>query len=260
MNIELKQYLDDKTILLDVLDTYPKHIKKLISENVPLLNEYFDEEQSLHEKHLQMNYFPTYSSNKYYQAYNSLVDKIVNYLSENCYYALSFHATRLLSQEITDIKTNGFKLFNKNEHSKKLDLLNAYGFNKSEIDILKNCSYVENGQRSNKVYFCHAISTLNFDNGLNPFFSTWGGEITYWHKDIPSNILNRLKCIGIPCLVIAKLPIFQITSVSYMIKSLLHNFITKSQKEDIDTSLTTNDIVILDVISFDKFAGDKVII
>ena len=182
MNIDIKKYLDDKTIILDNIITYPKHIIDEIRMHKKIISDYIKEETKIKKINKQRNYYPTNNPNPYFHALNNFVKSIKLYLVENKFNAIAFHATRLLPEEVIDIKTNGLKYFDRNKHNMKLDLLTKYEFEINDIRILKQCSYVDNN-RQNKIYLFYNIDTANSDTGLNDFFECWGGEITNWQKE-----------------------------------------------------------------------------
>lgn len=261
MKINVKKYVPDKTLIFDRLETYPAFVFEVLRKNESLIRNYYKEQKQIEAINKKLNYFPTENPNKYLSQLNDLANDLAKELIEQGFSVLAFHCTHLVNEEIQDIKENGFKLFNKEAHYQKLDILSEYDFTEDEIKQLKKLSYAEQGSRENKVYFNHNISTLNTDCGLSDILEIWGGEITFWDKDLSKELINKLKEIGSPCVVISKIQLLLIPlfSLSTIIKSLISHLYNGGNIQDRDTYLTTTDIPILDVIIFDRENGDVLV-
>ena len=77
---------------------------------------------------------------------------------------------------------------------------------------------------------------------------------------IPNYLLEKLKDIGKPYLVIAKIPISKISSFEYSFKSLLLPLTTSSILKCIEDHFENYKIDVLDVIDFDRTSGNKIVV
>ena len=261
MKINLKNYVTDKTIIVDKPKTYPKFVFDTIKENETLIKSYYEEQKIIDIRNKKENYYPTINPNKYLHKLNNVCEDLAAELVYQEYSVIGFHCTRLVEEEMQDIKNNGFKLFDKEKHCQKLNILSKYGFTEEEINQLKKFSYVENGHRKNKIYVSFSTSTINFDYGLNNFLNVWGGEITFWNSDIPKEILEKLKKVGYLCLIITKIQLTQDLFYKLMsiVKSLIGHLYNKEKILETETYLTNADIPVLDLKTFDRENGDYLV-
>lgn len=257
MKIDLKNYLDERTIILDEFETYPDFVKNIFKANIDIIKAYFVEDEKIYLENVKQSYFPTENRNKYFQQYKYIARVVAEELVEKECKFLGFHATRLLDEEIEDIKCNGLKLFTLEEHFKKLNNLLRCGFDKNEIKILKKYSYIENGNRKQRIYFSSSKNVVNNEVWLNDLFGIWGGEITFWQKKkFSKEIFDKLRKVGFPCVVLVKLNICNYMLLEELVKSLMGHYLLKTKINSSDVSVCNKNFELIDVLKFDRNNGD----
>ena len=219
-----KRFLNNKTIIVDQIETYPIAVKEMINANEDIINKFLTEESKLNEiKKRENRYGNSVGENLYYKKFNELIFKIYNYLYEHQYNALIFHATRLLPEEKDKIKLEGLKAYSREEYlNQKLSILNKYGFNVDEIyNLWKYClinqeDFNDNYLREKKIYFFYSLNAMA-ENSV--FLLNWGGEVL--HK----LSLPKIDAVSAPYILIKRVNIHDLESftVQEQIKSHIIN-------------------------------------
>lgn len=124
---------------------------------------------------------------------------------------LVYHATRLLTHETDDIRTNGLKILTKELVDKKIREAVHYGYLTEEIgeEIRDGSTFRTRAseKRANQICFVLGKSAfVNNDSGLGPLFRIWGGESI---NNTMMGVKHRsiLMEIGEPAVVKTLLPI-----------------------------------------------------
>ena len=121
------------------------------------------------------------------------------------------HCTKLLPHEIENIKNNGLRILTTELVKERINAVFEQGYlNEQERDFLladyqrklKNSNFQA---RQNQLWFVtpkHLGSELC---GAGRLFTSWGGESVYnEHDSMQTHIAGKLKTMGIPCIVKAK--------------------------------------------------------
>lgn len=124
--------------------------------------------------------------------------KLFDFITKNLTVEI-YHASRLLEEEIADIKSFGLQVTSKNLFTKKLEYARPYLSEKAYSKIQSLTLYNEEW-RKNSIYFI--LGDIPFVKSywlFDGFLSFWGGEIVSMPK------FSRVS-IGEPCIVHLSLP------------------------------------------------------
>ena len=187
----------DNHIILDSIETWPSEIVEVIQADLRQLECYIRVEDDYEEK---IKSDPILKITRYENVFKSYWIKASKLIDEILCNKkiISFHCTRLVDYEISDILKNGLKPLDGDFSIKRIKELFDNGLisEKSSQELKKNNNcYDEN--REGMLFFFHFIKTLKDESGLEYLFRYWGGEAIYRnHKEN-----EELKTIGKPCII-----------------------------------------------------------
>lgn len=254
MNNYFTKYLDEKTFIISDPKTYPKYIFETFDKNKEMISRYYIRKQNNYKKNEKNDYFPSCQNTWGCKSIDKILNKIMNYLIKNNYSILAFHAANLFPEERDDILFRGFKLFNEDNYlEQKLNKLAVHGFAPETILALRDLSLVKKETRKNKIYFFHSVNTIYNKDGIEELLSCWGGEITYFGLRKQKDLLEKIKNIGKPYIVVCRMPICKSKVVVGNIETMLSNWHNETY-QDINPNSNIrniNDVEILDVVEFD---------
>ena len=128
-------------------------------------------------------------------------------LQEQRLFMRVWHYTRLLKCEIKEILV-AIRPADTQLLQKKLSkALEAGHINEDEASVIYKCSVLHDqpNERANHVFSTTHPLSIN-DDGVRPLPETSGGEmITFYVRD--KNVKDKLKAIGVPCVIELALPI-----------------------------------------------------
>lgn len=122
---------------------------------------------------------------------------------------IGYHCTKLTSEEIENIRTNGMSVQNADSLSARIERLLFSNLISLEVaQCLKEKNQANDRNRAGKLWFCFFEPFLAGADGIERFFRSWGGEALYnLHESSPITGA-ALRGIGTPCIIRANVPIF----------------------------------------------------
>lgn len=267
--IDITQYLNNETFLLNDKSTWHQDLLDLIESNKSLIRNYnyvntynFNLREAA-KKCTPINYENLHRTNPY--SYD------LDYIKECVKYELQkltiigYHATRLTNEEIIEIKKNGLITSSKLNCYKRADnlLLNGY-ITKNECNFIKshcilNLPYEAN--RLGQIWFSLGncdISTKN--TSLNNLYKDYGGEtIRNGIENTP--LLEKLHEISKPCSVISYVKLNTVSR--YFIDELARKLLLESSKRKLSKISSemfseSKTIPVLDIIYVDEHTRLKI--
>lgn len=180
----LNKYLNQNCVLINRLSTYPKKWVDFL------------------ETHKKDSYKNDNETNE--QIIREFADLI---LKSNVEF-LCFHATRLTKEEMSSIKKDGLRYFDKNTiYEIKLKPLYENGYiNLDELKLLNEKNLLNrNSGRENIIYVHSGYYSIKFEKGKDNFnlLNNWGGEIIYnVFENTPLG--DKIRAVSKPCVVVLK--------------------------------------------------------
>lgn len=179
------------SIELNDIATWPVQLKQMFEKHHDLLSQYAAREKELSLMQLSKRY-------KEKNNFQCQRDKIAYSLSEiiKDHELVAYHCTRLLDNEILEIRINGLRPLSLELVKAKLNKARESGdLSEKEIEnlLFKNECHVEG--RSGKIWFVAGVSVLTDESAVDDLFTFWGGEALYNLNE------NFLKRIGTPCII-----------------------------------------------------------
>ena len=252
-------------IVTDLFETWPKWLVDDFEEYSRLSinffkrdREIFDIQTSNTNNAIDARISPP--KNIYKDKFHRFKEDICNKLRNHRF--ILFHCTRLIDEEIADIRSNGLELSGQSLVEKKLNYALKNGFLDEEtIKEIKENNLAEEHNRVGQICFFSSLYTLRNDKkGLTPLFCHWGGEMIYFDKRNDFT-LNRLREIGQPCVVVVNCNIDVICPsiseysdgdiIQRMIQHyLIHKGYIKGSEKFIDRDfhLESQSIVVIDIV------------
>lgn len=125
-----------------------------------------------------------------------------------------YHCTRLTDAEIDSILQTGMQLQNADSLRRRIQTLHAAGLiDDTAASEFTNSNSADDANRAGMIWFCFFPPRVAGESGVGSLVRYWGGEALYrWHwKGARGALLQR---IGIPCIVVADVPIADINQNS----------------------------------------------
>jgi CRP-like cAMP-binding protein len=123
---------------------------------------------------------------------------------------LGFHATRLLAQEIEEIKQCGLEPLSIELLQRRLAAAQTFGaLTADEAARLSARHRAIDHNRSGRTAFFFTRGQLK-DAGLDRLCRFWGGEALYWSHENDARTGPLLRRLGIPCIVFAAVKVADI--------------------------------------------------
>ena len=120
-------------------------------------------------------------------------------------------------------------LQNQNSLFKRINKIKEEGIITEEVaKKLKKHSLLYEQNRSEKIWFCFFKPYLVPERGISHFFKYWGGEALYKPYMYNQNnqiILDKLKRIGTPCIIKAKVPMNKLDDRSLPDEKMFMSFL-----------------------------------
>ncbi len=213
----LKDYLDEKTFIIDNFETYPLFLKNFLLNNnlINLVkNEYIKFRKNQKE------------TDHYGDAFNCKeLGDVISLINAREFNILSFHMSRLTNEDCLLFKNNFGKL-SKKFMLERINNLGKYSITDEEIELIKNClddSCLENKNIGSFTNF----STLQSDL-YNEYYKDWGGKII--SRQLTKNnegLQNKINSISFPYLLIFKSKIKEQTIKEIILENIAKGNISK---------------------------------
>ncbi len=235
-------------LILDKIDSWPEEILELIKTNENSLKGFFEEEHRIdklatEDLSIRHNRPQNIHQNKWIISLN----KIERILQD--YSIVGIHATKLLEDEINDIRINGLKPLSKEFANQRIEKAFDTGLISGNLkNELINKNEFDANNRKGKIFVFHCLSTLKNEWGLSKLFGLWGGEAIYTYLKNS----KELKKIGIPCIVLTSIKIKELDIYPELSKRMVaYYFDDNYYPHDTDT-IIEKDLSVLRIIKRDE--------
>jgi hypothetical protein len=176
---------------------------------------------------------PRFSARQYDQAIGQLEELLHPHTLEGGY-----HCTRLTESEIETIRRQGLQLQSGTSLGTRIRTLQSEGVIDAEVAAaLISSNQADAVNRAAKIWFCFFHPHLAGEAGIGDFLRYWGGEALYRshvRHPLRGPLLQR---IGVPCIVVADVPIALLNRHSALsIKLMRRYFMNRGEPiaEDVD--------------------------
>ncbi len=191
--------------------TWPRALTDLLDDNAKILKVYERERariDALCRADISARIRPQW--NRYQDNRDQVVDGADEILSDER--LLGFHCTRLVDDEIADIRALDLKLLNASFLQKRiLSRLRAAEMPENLAQRLLNEHQAE-GSRRGHLAFVNMRSELQSEGAVGRLLRSWGGEALYNSHERDPETGPLLRQIGTPCIWIVAVPIRWIKS------------------------------------------------
>ncbi len=245
-------------IIFDEFDTWPLVVLNKIKEHEKTLLSYYQEFKridKLAENNVQFRISRPH--NIYEESWKSIIKEINQNLKD--FRLIGFHCTRLVDEEIEDIKQNGLRPLDEEFTATRILRLTLKKqlSKKTSEKLLKNNISNDKGRNGNFCFF-HCLSTFQDEWGLYRLFRSWGGEGIFIGHEIESDFETgtELSNIGTPCIVISSLDLDDVGVYPSLGEKMVETWIKKTtlDSEEYCTefdSIIKNGGAVLKIIKFE---------
>lgn len=197
------QQLSKNSILLCSPALWPKDIRELLLQEDQLISNFFHRRKEIDELAREDVILRVHRpNNKFIGAFHQTAAELRKFIDQ--YKFISFHCTRLTIQEQTNISDHGLVPLSPDLARTRIQQLrNQNNVSSDVLDILKNENKAGDSNRAGLLWFFHCPEQLKDAWGVFRLLSTWGGEALYVCHEGSDEILDQLRNIGEPCIVIA---------------------------------------------------------
>ena len=207
----------------DHQDSWPVPILELLRTSRDALSAYKASERDYFKRYFA-NHTATVieHSNEFKPARDAIIGEVAALLMRER--ILCFHGTRLLPDDIEDVRQQGLRLPSPDFLARRIGRAVERGYlDRVTGDLLlKNNQAAENYRRH--IHFGNRRADLR--SGLIRLLVSWGGEACYVGHEYRSDTGPALRRIGEPCLVVATVPVslFPTTVVSNAATAFVDSF------------------------------------
>ncbi len=196
------------SIIISDLATWPTDVIEFLKQSIPTF----------------LGWQCKYSRESSAQEYDNAIYRMRDILRK--YSLIGYHCTKLTTNEIDDIRTNGMLLQNGKSLKKRISRLEENGLISADIaQLLISNNQADDTNRAKMIWFCFYEPHLAGQFGIERFFQSWGGEALYnSHEERPDTGDSLMK-IGTPCLIKAKVPIESLEDSYYPDFSMIRAFL-----------------------------------
>lgn len=240
----MKNLKIDQHIILDKPETWPTAFNQIMELNSGLIKNYLREEEKIKELYLSAR-FSRIELNPYKLKFQELIFEMEQILVNHK--IMGLHCTRLLDDEIGNLKKEGLKPLSKELAISKINLAFSKGLISTDLKLeLLNKEEYQLECRTAMVYFFHCISTLKNEHGLKKLFGYWGGEAIYmYNKDS-----TALKKIGVPCIVLLSVNIVELNSLYPLSERMIKGYFKNDFESQDSDSKMDKPVPVLEVIEY----------
>jgi len=141
---------------------------------------------------------------------------------------VGYHCTKLTREEIESVRLNGLRLQSSVSLADRIDQLVVSGSLDPEVAFrLKAKNQADDPNRARMLWFCFFEPCLAGQSGIQRFFRCWGGEALYNSHESCHGTGDVLRSIGVPCVVVATVPIASLTDSFYPDTSMVRAYLSK---------------------------------
>jgi len=148
-------------------------------------------------------------ANQYQQAWDEVLE-----ISEKATAGkrlVGFHCTRITETERADVEANGLCKLTSALFERRLQCVLSEGHISDDVAAaLRFRNQVDEPNRTGVICFCFNRDLLSHESGVERLFRSWGGEALYNSHEDDKATGPALAAIGLPCIVVASLPINEV--------------------------------------------------
>ena len=191
--------------ILDDLNSWPGKVKRFLARLEKPIRKYRTIEHKIDEALKTDVLLRVNRPNNEYERYWNYSENKIDELIDGKM-IVGFHGTRLIESEILNVKFNGLKPLSNSFTTHRINnLLSEKLISQIVAKILINNNRSNEEYRRGNVCFNHCLKTLQDERGFIRLYRAWGGEALYMNHEKNENILNELKKLGKPCIVVASI-------------------------------------------------------
>jgi hypothetical protein len=215
------------TIDIEGLYTWPKSIVEILTESFEVLRNYERERKRIDvAARLDVRLRNWRPPNPFSQRRDIVLQRIDELIADED--TLGFHWTRLHAEEIISIKREGLQplsaaklRFRIEERIKAGDIPAGLGRR------LLADHQADDDHRKGMIWFVNSRSCLTDCSGVFRLFRNWGGESLYNSHERDPETGPLLQSVGVPCIVVAVLPISRIRTYHNVAEKFIWSFLGK---------------------------------
>lgn len=224
MKINLRNYLDEDTVILHMIDTWPKEWIEFLDKNKSIIRK---------SRHLR------YSSETldegsidYSDVFYDIAHDLMSVIKYSNKTFLCYHASRYTKEEVDNIKTRGLNTSTSDSLNVRLDnLLTQKYITQKDKETIYNSSLLKDISRQDLLYFTLGFKNVcnNKHSTLREFYNNYGGEIVFGAIE-NTPLADQLNSLSMPYLVIAgvKTELIQEDCVLKIAVNILNSYDTKN--------------------------------
>jgi hypothetical protein len=218
--------------LADVIDiesvtTWPKPIVELLIDSLEMLRNYERTRERIDlsaRKDVNLRIYRP--SNRFRPPRDALLERTNELLADNN--LLGFHCTRLRPDEIASIKRDGLQPLSSAKLRSRIDERIKAGDIPAALGQRLFVEHqADDENRKDMIWFVNSRSVLDDYSGLFHLFRNWGGESLYNSHESDPETGPLLKNLGLPCIVVAALPIRKFQIFSEIGDKIIWSFLRK---------------------------------
>jgi hypothetical protein len=248
-------------IILDSIETWPASIREILASEEAQLRSYVEAERAREERardDVMLRFEPW--ANPHQSGWQEAARRVRELA--HTHPVVGFHCTRLIPEEIEDIRTHGLRPLSRSFTCERIDRVLRQNLLSAalapEIKRRDDSPHARLARREGLISFFHCLSTLRRDeSGLYRLLRYWGGEAVYGHHEgRSSETMDALSRIGTPCIVVATLQPSDVrgyTSMSFeerLIRVWLDRGTPDADSQDCDTQVRNRSVPVFDVIEY----------
>jgi hypothetical protein len=216
---------------LERVSTWPKSIVEILTDSLENLRNYEHERKRIDaaaQKDINLCFSPP--QNPFSWARAVVLQRINEVVADDD--LLGFHCTRLHPDEITSIKRDGLQpLSSAKLHSRIEERISAADIPARLGKLLLAGHQADDDHRKGMIWFVNSRSVLTDYGGLFRLFRYWGGESLYNSHERDPETGALLQRIGVPCIMVAGLPIRKFQIYSNIGDKIIWSFLGKKRIE-----------------------------
>jgi hypothetical protein len=245
-------------IILDSIETWPASIRDILASKEVGLRSYVEEELRLDEcarEDMMLRYRPR--SNPHKRGWQETTRRVRELA--DAHPVVGFHCSRLIPEEIDDIRATGLRPLSHAFTCERIDRLVHQNLVSAalapELKRRDDSPHAGLARREGLLSFFHCLSTLERDEeGLYRLLRYWGGEAVYGHHPESSLARDALRRIGTPCIVLATLRPSDVGIVGSFEERLIGVWLDRGRanahSHDCDTQVANRSVPVFDVVEY----------
>jgi hypothetical protein len=216
---------------IEAVSTWPKPMVELLTASLEMLRNYERTRERIdlaaREDVLLRIHRP---HNRFRRPRDAVLERTNELLADND--LLGFHCTRLHPDEIASIKRDGLQPLSSAKLQSRIEQrIKARDIPATLGERLLVEHQADDDNRKGMIWFVNSRSVLDDYSGLFRLFRNWGGESLYNSHERDPETGPLLKSLGVPCIVVAAIPIGKFQIFSDIGDKIIWSFLKKHHVE-----------------------------